>query len=97
MHTVVDDHVRPAYAEICLDEKAAIAIGVLHKSSGLGSPNHGVTVERVLSVNGSAYTVLRLARRLHRSRHRPEANPAIPPPDQRQDERFRRALADSRA
>src|SRR5689334_16872345 len=29
--------------------------------------------------------LLRLARRLHRARHHPETNPALPSPDQRQD------------
>ena len=29
LHTVIDDHSRVAYVEICSDEKAATAIGVL--------------------------------------------------------------------
>ena len=33
VHTVVDDHSRVAYAEICDDEKAATAIAVLSAGS----------------------------------------------------------------
>jgi len=54
VHTVIDDHSRYAYAEICTDEKAATAIGVLQRAVGWFT-DHGVTVERVLSDNGSAY------------------------------------------
>ena len=54
VHTVIDDHSRVAYAEICSDEKAATAIGVLQRAVAWFA-DHGVTVERVLSDNGSAY------------------------------------------
>ncbi len=54
VHTVIDDHSRVAYAEICSDEKAATAIGVLQRATAWFT-DHGVTVERVLSDNGSAY------------------------------------------
>ena len=54
VHTVVDDHSRMAYAEICSDEKAATAIGVLQRAAAWFA-DHGITVQRVLSDNGSAY------------------------------------------
>lgn len=54
VHTVIDDHSRLAYAEICTDEKAVTAIGVLQRSVAWFA-EHGVVVERVLSDNGSAY------------------------------------------
>jgi transposase InsO family protein len=54
VHTVVDDHSRVAYAEICADEKADTAIGVLRRAVEWFA-ERGVTVERVLSDNGSAY------------------------------------------
>jgi transposase InsO family protein len=54
VHTVIDDHSRTAYAEICADEKAATAISVL-KRAVAWFDERGVTVERVLSDNGSAY------------------------------------------
>lgn len=54
VHTVIDDHSRVAYAEIHHDEKAATAIGVL-RNAVTWFAARGVTVERVLSDNGSAY------------------------------------------
>jgi len=54
LHTVIDDHSRMAYAEIHSDEKAVTAIGVLRRAVAWFA-ERGVTVERVLSDNGSAY------------------------------------------
>lgn len=54
VHTVIDDHSRVAYAEICADEKAATAIAVLHRAVAWFA-DHDITIERVLSDNGSAY------------------------------------------
>jgi transposase InsO family protein len=54
VHTVIDDYSRVAYLEICADERAATAIGVLQRAVGWFA-ERGVTVERVLSDNGSAY------------------------------------------
>ncbi len=54
VHTVIDDHSRVAYSEIHDDETAATAIAVLHRAVGWFA-SHGVTVERVLSDNGSCY------------------------------------------
>jgi transposase InsO family protein len=54
LHTVLDDHSRFAYIEICADEKAETAAGVLRRAVAWYA-EHGVTVERVLSDNGSCY------------------------------------------
>ena len=54
VHTVVDDHSRIAYAEIHDDEKAVTAIGVLERAVAWFAAR-GVTTERVLTDNGSAY------------------------------------------
>jgi transposase InsO family protein len=54
VHTVVDDHSRIAYAEICADEKAATAVGVLQRAVAWFA-ERGVPVERVLSDNGACY------------------------------------------
>ena len=54
VHTVIDDHSRVAYAEICADETAATAVGVLERAVAWFA-ERGVSVERVLSDNGSAY------------------------------------------
>jgi transposase InsO family protein len=54
VHTVIDDHSRVAYAEIHDNEAAETAIAVLHRAvAWFGA--HGVSVERVLSDNGSCY------------------------------------------
>ena len=54
VHTVIDDYSRVAYAEIHDDEKAITAVGVLYRAVAWFA-ERGVTVERVLSDNGSAY------------------------------------------
>lgn len=54
VHTVIDDHSRVANAEIHGDEKAHTAVGVLKRAVSWFAAR-GVTVERVLSDNGSAY------------------------------------------
>ena len=54
VHTVIDDHSRIAYVEICADERAETATGVLRRAVAWFA-DHGVTVERALSDNGSCY------------------------------------------
>jgi transposase InsO family protein len=54
VHTVIDDHSRVAYAEIHDNETADTAIGVLQRAVNWFQAR-GVTVERVLSDNGSCY------------------------------------------
>jgi transposase InsO family protein len=93
LHTVIDDHSRVAYVEICADEKSVTAIGVLERAVAWFA-DHGVTVERVLSDNGSAYksyawrdACATLGIRHKRTRpYRPQTNGKI--------ERFHRTLAD---
>jgi transposase InsO family protein len=93
VHTVIDDHSRVAYAEICPDEKATTAIGVLTRAVSWFA-ERGVPVERVLSDNGSAYrshawrdACIELAITHKRTRpYRPQTNGKI--------ERFHRTMAD---
>ena len=54
VHTVIDDYSRVAYAECHDDETAATAAGVLSRAVAWFA-ERGVTVERVLSDNGSPY------------------------------------------
>ncbi len=54
LHTVVDDHSRVAYVEMCEDERTDTAIGVLYRAVAWFA-DRGVSVQRVLSDNGSAY------------------------------------------
>lgn len=93
VHTVIDDHSRVAYAEIHGDERADTAVGVLHRAVSWFAAR-GVTVERVLSDNGSAYrsgawrdacTQLGITPKKTRP-YRPQTNGKI--------ERFHRTLAE---
>jgi len=54
LHVCIDDASRLAYTEILPDEKKASAIGFLHRALGWFD-RHGVSVERVMTDNGSAY------------------------------------------
>jgi len=54
LHVCIDDASRLAYSEILPDEKKASAIGFLDRALGWLA-GHGVTVERVMTDNGSAY------------------------------------------
>jgi transposase InsO family protein len=93
LHTVIDDHSRVAYVEICPDEKAETAVGVLTRAVTWFA-DRAVTVERVLSDNGSCYrsfawrdACAALGIKHKRTRpYRPQTNG--------KSERFHRTLAD---
>jgi transposase InsO family protein len=54
VHVCVDDATRLAYVEVLADEKAVTAVGFLRRAIAFYAA-HGVTVERVMTDNGSAY------------------------------------------
>jgi len=93
VHTVIDDRSRVAYAEIRDDEKADTAVDVLRNALAWFA-RRGVTVERVLSDNGSCYrsfawrdACLELGVAHKRTRpYRPQTNGKI--------ERFHRTMSD---
>jgi transposase InsO family protein len=92
LHTVIDDHSRVAYVEAHDDETAATAATVLRNAVAWFA-ERGVSVQRVLSDNGSAYrshlwrdTCAELGITPKRTRpYRPQTNGKI--------ERFHRTLA----
>jgi transposase InsO family protein len=93
VHTVIDDYSRVAYAEIHGDEKALTAVAVLKRAVAWFA-DRGVTVQRVLSDNGSCYRShawhdacadLDIVHKRTRP-YRPQTNGKI--------ERFHRTLAD---
>ncbi|WP_183097295.1 IS481 family transposase [Nocardioides pelophilus] len=93
VHTVIDDYTRLAYAECHDDELAVTAVGVLYRAVAWFA-EHGVSVERVLSDNGSAYksvlwrdTCTELGITMKKTRpYRPQTNGKV--------ERLHRTLAD---
>jgi transposase InsO family protein len=54
LHTALDDHSRLAYTEVLPDEQARTAAAFWRRAV-IWFANHGVTVERVLTDNGSCY------------------------------------------
>jgi transposase InsO family protein len=54
VHVAVDDFSRLAYVEVHADERAATAIGFLERATRFFA-SHGITVERVMTDNGSPY------------------------------------------
>ncbi len=54
VHVCVDDATRLAYVEVLADEKATTAVAFLKRAIAFYA-SHGITVERVMTDNGSAY------------------------------------------
>jgi transposase InsO family protein len=81
VHVAIDDCTRLAYAEVLPDEQATTAIAFLRRAVAFYR-RHGITVERVITDNGSAYrsTIHALACRALGIRHvrtrpyRPQTN-----------------------
>ena len=86
LHVAIDDASRLAYTEILPDERRTSATAFLERALGLFE-RHGVTVERVMTDNGSAYKSHALPRRARSiaasatsepgpTRHAPTARPS---------------------
>jgi transposase InsO family protein/transposase len=81
VHIAIDDCTRLAYVEVLGDEKATTAVGFLRRAIAFYR-RHGITVERLMTDNGSAYrsTVHAIACRALGIRHlrtrpyRPQTN-----------------------
>jgi len=93
VHVAIDDATRLAYVEVLADEKATTAIGFLRRAVKHYA-SYGITVERLITDNGSAYrsTVHAIACRTLGIRHlrtrpyRPQTNGKV--------ERYQRTLRD---
>ena len=84
VHTVIDDHSRVAYAEVHDDETAATATAVLRRAVAWFAAR-GITVQRVLSDNGSAYRSHLWRDACAELGDQAHPHPALPATDQRQD------------
>jgi len=81
VHIAIDDCTRLAYVEVLPDERAATAVGFLRRAISFYR-RHGITVERLITDNGSAYrsTIHAIACRALHIRHlrtrpyRPQTN-----------------------
>ena len=83
VHIAIDDCTRLAYAEVLPDEKATTAIAFLRRALEFFE-RHGITVERLLTDNGSAVPLHSPQDRLQSARHPTPPNTALPAPNQRQ-------------
>jgi transposase InsO family protein len=95
VHTVIDDHSRVAYAEIHDDETAATAAtatAVLRRAVAWFAAR-GVTVERVLTDNGSPYRSRLWTAACTELGIRPKRTRPYRPQTNRKIERFHRTLA----
>ncbi len=54
IHSAVDDHSHLAYSEVLIDERKETAIAFWRRAQAFFA-SHGITVERVLTDNGSCY------------------------------------------
>ena len=81
VHIAIDDCTRLAYVEVLTDEKALTAVGFLRRATAFFA-RYGITVERLITDNGSPYrsTVHAIACRALGIRHlrtrlyRPQTN-----------------------
>ncbi len=69
LHSAIDGFSRLAYTEALPDEKAATAIGFLHRARAFFAA-HGITcIQRIVTDNGACYRAADFATALHGARH----------------------------
>src|SRR3954462_3450676 len=78
VHVCVDDATRLAYAEVLTDEKATSAVAFLGRAVAFYAA-HGITVQRVMTDNGSAYRSTLPTLACRPLGLRPPPPPALPP------------------
>lgn len=70
LHSAIDGHTRLAYTEPLPDEKAATAIGFLHRARGWFAA-HGIThIEQIVTDNGACYRANAFDRSLLGAKHK---------------------------
>jgi transposase InsO family protein len=94
VHIAVDDYSRLAYAEVLPDEKATTAIGFLRRAVAFYA-RHGITVQRLLTDNGSAYRAARHALACRRLKIKHLRTRPYRPQTNGKAERFIRTLLNS--
>jgi transposase-like protein len=83
VHIAIDDATRLADVEVLADEKALTAIGFLRRAVQHFAA-YGITVQQLLTDNGSAYRSAIHAIACRGARNPPPPHPALPTPHQRQ-------------
>ena len=83
VHVAVDDTSRLAYVEILDDETGVTSVGFLRRAIAWFA-THGVTVERVMTDNGTGYRSKIHADAVAELRHQAPPDSALPAPHQRQ-------------
>lgn len=92
LHSAVDGHTRMAYTEPLPDEKAATAIGFVHRAR-VWFAAHGIThVEKIVTDNGACYRADAFTRSLLGSKHK-RTKPYTPKHNGKV-ERYNRILAE---
>lgn len=91
VHVAIDDHSRVAYVEALPNEQAVTAIGFLHRAVAWFAA-HGVTIEAVMTDNGSAYVSNLWADTLQAVGIRHLRTPPYRPQANGKAERFNRTL-----
>jgi transposase InsO family protein len=93
LHTALDDHSRLAYTEILPDERQDTASAFLTRAHAWYA-GHGITIERVLSDNGSCYRSKLWAATCAQLRITPKRTRPYRPQTNGKVARFHRTLAD---
>ena len=83
IHSAIDAYSRLAYSEIHADERATTAIGFWRRARAFFA-SYGITVERVLTDNGSCYRAKDFTAELVAAGIKHTVHQALPAPDQRQ-------------
>ena len=83
IHTAIDAYSRLAYSEFAGVENAVNCVAFLERAVAWFA-THGITIERILTDNGTGYRSHAWARPLRRARHPPHPHQALPPRHQRQ-------------